>query len=333
MRITVLDGYALNPGDLSWEPLQALGELEVYDRCTPGEVIPRAREADALLVDAVEVGAATFAALPQLRYLGLFATGYDGIDLEAARAHGVTVCNVPAYGTASVAQATIALLLALANRACEYDAMVRAGGWRAGGPCHYLSAPLLELEDKLLGVVGFGRIGRAVAALGRAFGMRVLAYSRRVERGTVERGAGTGGEQESDGVELVALDELFRRADVVSLHLPLTAETRLMVGRERLELMKPSAFLINTARGGLVDDAALAAALHAGRPAGAGLDVIGPPEPPEPRNPLLSAPNCIITPHIAWATREARSRCLAEAAANLEAFLSGRARNAVVAPA
>ncbi len=328
MRITVLDGYALNPGDLSWEPLQALGELEVYGRCGPDEVIPRAREAEAVLVDAVSFEAATFAALPHLRYLGLFATGYDGIDLEAARAHGVTVCNVPAYGTASVAQATVALLLALTNRACEYDAMVRAGGWRAGEPYHYLSSPLLELEGKVLGVVGLGRIGRAVAALGRAFGMQVLTYSRRAERG-----AETGREAGCEGITLVTLDELFRRADVVSLHVPLTPETRFMVGRERLELMKPTAFLINTARGGLVDDAALATALHAGRLAGAGLDVIGPPEPPEPENPLLSAPNCVITPHIAWATREARSRCLAEAAANLEAFLSGWARNAVVAPA
>jgi len=317
----VLDGYAVNPGDLSWKAFAELGGLTVYDRTAPHQLVERAVSADAVIVDSLGFSEAVFSQLPRLRYLGLVATGYDHVDLAAAEAHGVTVCNVPAYGTQSVAQAAFALLLTLAHRVTEYDAAVHAGHWLAGRPYRYLPQPLLEINGKILGVVGFGRIGAAVAALGRAFAMPVLAY----DESSPEQCY-------TAGVQRVELGQLLRQADVVSLHLPLTSKTRKLINAEALKLMKAGALFINTARGGLVDDAALAAALHEGRIAGAGLDVLGSEEPPDPGNPLLTAPNCVITPHIAWATPEARGRCVAEAAANLKAFQRGEPRNAIVLP-
>lgn len=322
MRITVLDGHAVNPGDISWKPLSELGELTVYDESAPEQVRERGASAEALLTDSIGFPEESFAALPRLRYLGLFATGFEHIDLEAAAAHGVTVCNVPAYSTPSVAQAVFALLLNLAHRVREHDAAVHEGRWITGRRLRCIPQALLELEGKVLGVIGLGAIGTAVAVRGRAFGMEVLAYSRskrKVHGGPAE-------------LRQVELHELFARSDVVTLHVPLTPETKRLVNADTLALMKPGAFLVNTARGGLVDEQALAEALREGRIGGAGLDVLGPPEPPAPDNPLLNAPNCVITPHIAWATPEARSRCLAVAAANLEAFQGGTPRNVVAAP-
>ena len=317
----MLDGYFVNPGDLSWEPFEALGALTVHETSHPDQVVDRAAEAEAVMIDSVRFSAAVFESLPALRYLGLFATGFDRVDLDAAREHGVTVCNVPAYGTDSVAQAAIALMLSLAHRVLSHDELVRRGGWVAGRERRYLEQPLMELRGKVLGVVGLGRIGRATASLARAFGMRVLGYNRTPRADAAQ-----------DGIELVSLEELLRRSDVVSLHTALSDATKHLIDEKALSRMKPGALLINTARGGLVDDAALAAALQEGRIGGAGLDVLGPSEPPEPGNPLLSAPNCIITPHIAWATPEARGRCLREAAANLKAFQEGWARNVVAGP-
>lgn len=321
MEIVVLDGYGLNPGDLSWEPIEALGSVTIYSHSTSEELKQRADGADAVLVDALPFHHATFESLPGLQYIGLFSTGYEHIDLEAAIAHGVTVCNVPAYGTDSVAQAAMALVLSLAHRVREYDALVQRGEWVAGREQRYPAQPLMELRGKVFGAVGLGRIGRATAGLAGAFGMRVLGYNR------TQRA-----EAAQDGIELVELEELLRRSDVVSLHTALSDETKHLIDENALSRMKPGALLINTARGGLVDDDALAAALQDGRIGGAGLDVLGPSEPPESDNPLLSAPNCIITPHIAWATPEARGRCLQGAAANLRAFQEGRAQNVVAAP-
>lgn len=316
MKIVVLDGHTLNPGDLSWDELRALGECEIHPRTPPELVAARAAGAEVVLTNKVALDAATLAALPELRYIGVLATGYNVVDAAAARARGVTVTNVPGYSTKSVAQLTFALLLELTHHAGHHAATVRAGRWAASADFCYWDFPLRELDGLTFGVVGFGAIGREVAGIAAAFGMRVLAHSRRRP------------EPLPPGVEFVALDDLFARADVVSLHCPLTPETRHLVNAERLARMKPGAFLLNTGRGPLVDEAALAAALNGGRLAGAGLDVLS-AEPPPADHPLLTARNCLITPHLAWASGAARRRLLREVAANLRAFLSGSPRNVV----
>ena len=315
MDIVILDGFTTNPGDLSWAPVEACGRLTVYDRTEPADVVARAAAADVVLTNKTELGRAEITALPRLRCIGVLATGTNVVDLAAARERGVPVCNVPEYGTASVAQATFALLLELTNRVGHLDATVRAGRWSACPDFCYWDGDLVELSGLALGIVGHGRIGRAVADAGRAFGMRILAH---------RRGGGDPG--------CVDIDTLFRESDVVSLHCPLTPETRGLVDARRLALMKPTAFLVNTARGALVDEAALAAALDAGRLAGAGLDVLT-VEPPPAANPLLRARNCVITPHVAWATRSARRRLIESTADNVRAFAAGRPRNVVNAPA
>jgi glycerate dehydrogenase len=311
MRIVVLDGFTTNPGDVSWAALEALGSLTVHDRTPPGDIVARAADADAVLTNKTRLGRAEIAALPRLRYVGLLATGHDVVDSAAARDRGVPVCNVPEYGTANVVQATFALLLELTNRTGHYDATVRAGRWTACPDFCYQAGDLVELAGLALGIVGYGRIGQGVAAVGRAFGMRILAHRR-----------------SHAGPEHVDLDRLFAESDVVSLHCPLTPETKELVNARRLALMKPTAFLVNTARGAIVDEAALAAALDAGRIAGAAVDVLT-VEPPPPSNPLLAARNCVITPHIAWATRSARKRLIAMTAANLRAFAAGTPQNVV----
>ncbi|MFO7782567.1 MAG: D-2-hydroxyacid dehydrogenase [Spirochaetia bacterium] len=316
--IVALDAYGVNPGDLSWEPFERMGHLTVYDHCSPETIVERAGNASILLVDMCAISDDVLSRLPNLRYIGLFATGHDQVDTEAARRRGIAVANVPEYSTPSVAQMTFALLLNLTNHVAGYSDYVARGNWRADREFRYIEGPLIELSGKTMGILGVGQIGAAAARIARAFGMQVLAWSRR--------------RKDVDGIEIewVELDEVFRRSDVVSLHLPLTAETAGIVDARRLSLMKPGAFLVNTARGGLVVDEALAAALHEGRIAGAALDVLGPTEPPEPDNPLLSAPNCRITPHVAWATRAARERCLRTAAENLESFLHGGSQNRIV---
>ena len=312
MRIVILDGLTTNPGDVSWEPLERLGSLTVFDRTAPGDVVARAADADAVLTNKAIVGREQIAALPRLTYVGVLATGFNIVDVAAARERGIPVCNVPEYSTPNVVQATWALILELANRVGHHDRTVHEGHWAA---CHdfcYWHGDLVELAGRTLGIVGHGRIGRGVAAVGRAFGMRVIHHRR----------------QGGGDPACVDLDTLFRESDVVSLHCPLTPETKGLVDARRLAMMKPTAFLVNTARGPLVDEAALAAALNAGQIAGAAVDVLS-VEPPPASNPLLTAKNCVITPHVAWATRDARRRLIDVTAANLAAFAAGQPQNVV----
>jgi len=320
MKIVVLDGYTLNPGDLDWQGLEALGEVTVHDRTPKELVLERAAGAEVLLTNKVVLGREEMERLPQLRYIGVTATGYNVVDTAAARQRGIAVTNVPAYSTASVAQMVFALLLELTQQVGHHAARVREGGWSASPDFCFWERPLVELDGLTMGVVGFGAIGRRVAALARAFGMEVLVHTGHPEkyRGTVE----------GETVRFVGLDELFAASDVVSLHCPLTEETKGMVDVRRLGLMRPTAYLVNTGRGPLIDEAALAAALDAGRLAGAGLDVLS-AEPPPSANPLLMAKNCCITPHIAWATRAARQRLMATAVANVRTFLAGKPQNVV----
>ena len=320
MKIVVLDGYALNPGDLSWDGLNALGDCVVYERTPVDQIVERASGAWAVLTNKTVLSATTLAALPDLRYIGVLATGYNVVDVEAAARQGIAVTNVPAYGAASVAQLVFALLLEMCSQVGHHARLVREGAWTRSPDFAFWDRPLIELEGLTLGIVGFGDIGRKAAALGRAFGMELLVHTRHPEK---YRGQAAG-----TGVEFVELDELFARADVVSLHCPLTAETERLVDTRRLALMKSTARLINTGRGALVDEAALAAALNDDRLAGAGLDVLS-QEPPTADNPLLQARNCFITPHVAWATGAARGRLLAGAVGNLRDFLAGVPRNVV----
>lgn len=316
MKIVILDGYTTNPGDLSWEPLEALGPLTVFDRTPDGDVAARAADAMAVITNKTLLPAQTITALPHLRYVGLLSTGVNVVDLTAARARGIPVCNVPEYSTPNVAQATFALLLELTNHVGRHATGVREGRWTRSEDFCYWETDLVELAGLTLGLVGYGRIARTTAAVGRAFGMRVITHRRQP------------GDKADDGTPCVGLDELFATSDVVSLHCPLTPATEGLVNAQRLGLMKPTAFLINTARGGLVVEADLAAALNSGRIAGAGLDVLS-AEPPPAGNPLLQAQNCPVTPHVAWATRKARARLIDAVAANLAGFLAGRPQNVV----
>ena len=316
MKIVILDGYALNPGDLSYDRLQQFGELKVYDRTAPEQVIERAKDADALLTNKVVLGEREFAQLPQLRYIGVQATGYNVVDVEAARKHGITVTNIPAYSTASVAQMVMAHLLNITHSVEYYARENRAGRWAKNLDFCYWDNPLIELADKQMGIVGFGRTGSAVARLASAFGMKVAAYTSKPQEALPE------------GVEKLSLDELFASSDVVSLHCPLVPATQHLVNAERLALMKPTAILINTARGPIVDEQALADALNNGTLYAAGIDVLC-EEPPLAGSPLFTARNCFVTPHIAWATLEARTRLLDICEANLRAFIEGHPQNVV----
>jgi glycerate dehydrogenase len=316
MRIVVLDGYTLNPGDLSWSALESLGSCTIHDRTPPELVVEHAREAEILFTNKVALGGAELAQLPRLRYIGVLATGYNVVDVAAARERGIVVTNIPTYGTRSVAQMTFALLLELAQHVGHHAQTVRDGRWTQSKDFCYWDYPLVELEGLTFGLVGFGRIGRAVAEVALAFGMKVLAHDAVAPASPVS------------GVTMVDLETLFRQSDVVSLHCPLTADNKGLVNADRLRLMKPSAFLINTSRGPLVNEVDLAAALDTGCISGAGLDVLA-VEPPRPDNPLLTAKNCLITPHIAWATAAARRRLMDIAVGNLRAFLAGAPTNTV----
>ncbi len=315
VKIVVLDGYTANPGDLSWAELEQLGESIIHDRSPEPEVIARAQDAEIVLTNKTPVSRATIAALPRLRYLGVLATGYNVVDTAAAAERGIPVCNVPEYSTPNVAQAVFALLLELTNRTGHHARTVREGRWSASKDFCYWDGELIELAGRTLGLVGYGRIGKAVARIAQAFGMRVLASRRQPA-------------PDEDGVHFVDVLTLLAESDVVSLHCPLTPETKELIDAGRLALMKPSAFLINTARGALVQEADLAAALEAGKIAGAALDVLS-QEPPPPDNPLLRARNCLITPHIAWATREARARLLQVTVENVRAWQNGAPQNVV----
>lgn len=316
MNIVILDGYALNPGDLSYDRLTQFGTLKVYDRTTPEQLIERAREADALLTNKVVLGEQEMSQLPRLRYIGVQATGYNVVDVEAARRHGITVTNIPAYSTASVAQMVMAHLLNITQSVEYYARQNRAGRWSTNPDFCYWDTSLIELVDKQMGIVGFGRTGGAVARLAQAFGMRVVAYTSKPHSELPE------------GVEKVSLESLFATSDVVSLHCPLVPATHHLVNTERLSLMKSTAILINTARGPVVDEQALADALNSGALHAAGIDVLC-EEPPCSDSPLLTARNCFVTPHIAWATIEARTRLLDICEANLRAFIDGHPQNVV----
>jgi len=315
MNIVILDGYAANPGDLSWDALQALGTCTVYDRTPTADVVSRARDAEIVLTNKTVVSAEAIANLPKLRYIGVLATGYNIVDVAAAHARGITVANIPGYSTRSVAQHTFALILELTNGVGHHAERVADGAWSKGPDFSFWDQTLLELDGLKLGIVGYGTIGRCVAELGRAFGMTILASARQP--------------RESDpGVIFLPVEELLKQSDVVSLHCPLTDQTRAMINAHTLASMKPTAFLINTARGPLIDEAALAEALRENRIAGAGLDVLS-AEPPAADNPLLSAPRCVITPHQSWASRAARARLIDLAAGNIRAFLAGKPANVI----
>lgn len=315
MNICVLDGFTLNPGDLNWDELRQLGPCEIHDRTPTSEISTRAAAAEILLTNKSPLGREIITALPKLKYIGVLATGTNVVDLAVARERNIPVTNIPAYGSRSVAQATIALLLELTNRTGHHAQRVRDGAWTNATDWCFWDSPLVELDGLTLGLVGFGRIGAAVADIAHALGMNIIAYS------PSQKSAAT-------FVKFVDLETLFRTSDVVSLHCPLTPQTQKVVNAERLGRMKSSAFLLNTSRGPLVDEAALAVALNSGRIAGAGLDVLS-VEPPPANNPLLQAKNCLITPHNAWGTRAARQRLMEIAVENIRAFLKGKPQNVV----
>ncbi len=318
-KIVVLDGYTLNPGDLDWEGMKELGPCEIYDRTAPEETTGRAKDADVLMTNKTLLPVSILEQLPNLKYIGVLATGYNVIDADFAASKGIPVCNVPVYGSQSVAQMVFAHILNFTQRVVHHSETVKAGKWTECPDFCYWDSPMVELEGLTMGIVGYGRIGGAVAALARAFGMNVIAHD------DIARDAG------AKGAEFVGVDELFKRSDVVSLHCPLFPETEKIANAERFATMKKTALLINTSRGPLVDQDALAEALNNDVIAGAALDVLE-VEPPPADNPLFTAKNCYITPHIAWATRSARSRLMDVAVDNLRAFLDGATQNAVNLP-
>jgi glycerate dehydrogenase len=315
MNIVVIDGFVLNPGDLSWQGLEQLGHCNFYDRTSVDQVVERTRDAEIIITNKVEFDQNVIAQLPKLRYIGVSATGYNIIDIAAADARGIVVTNVPGYSTYSVAQMTFALLLELTNHVALHADSVHAGEWSTKSDFSYWKRQLIELCGLTIGIVGFGSIGKIVANLALALGMQVLVHSRTAR-------------EAQPGLRFVELAALLRQSDVVSLHCPLTPETIQLINSETLSLMKPGALLINTSRGGLIAESSLAEALNTGRIAGAGLDVLD-KEPPDKNNPLLGAKNCIITPHIAWASFAARERLLNQAVANVAAFLAGNRQNCV----
>lgn len=312
MNIVILDGHTENPGDLSWAAFEAMGSLTVYDRTPrePEEIIRRIGEAEIVYTNKTPLTAEIFDRCPSIRFVGVLATGYNVVDVAAARSHGIPVSNIPAYGTEAVAQAAMALLLEICNQVGRHSRAVHEGRWSACPDFCFWDTPLMELAGKTLGIVGFGRIGQAMGRLGRAFGMEVLATgSRPTEEGRAL-------------AQYVTLDELLARSDIISLHCPLFPETERMINRHTLAQMKDGVILLNTGRGQLICEDALAEALRSGKVRAAGLDVLS-QEPPAADNPLLTAPNCFITPHIAWAPKETRQRLMDIAADNLRAFLAG----------
>ena len=317
MNIVVLYGHVLNPGDLSWKGLEDLASVKIYDRTEDALVPQRADGAQIILTNKTALSAQTLRQLPDARYIGVLATGYNIVDVRAARELGITVTNVPTYGTASVAQFTFALLLELCHHVKLHSELVLVGDWSRSPEWSFWRTPLIELAGKTLGVVGLGRIGRRVAEIAEAFVMEVVFTN-----------GGRSNQQVGKSTVQTSLKELLIRSDVVSLHCPLVPETQGMINDRRLHLMKRSAFLINTSRGPLVVDQDLADALNAGRLAGAAVDVLS-IEPPFWGNPLIGAKNCLVTPHIAWATREARARLLEAGVANVAAFLRGKPENVV----
>jgi glycerate dehydrogenase len=317
MKLVVLDGYCLNPGDLNWDGLRQLATVEVHDRTPAAQAAARAAGAAMVMTNKTPLDAATLGSLPQLKYIGVLATGYNIVDVQAARELGVVVSNIPTYGTASVAQHAFALLLELCHRTGMHSDAVRAGEWSANPDWCFWKSPLMELAGKTFGVIGFGRIGRQAARIADAMGMRVMAND------AIQTNA-----PDYEGFAWAEVEQLLRESDVVSLHCPLTAGNKGLINRERLRMMKRSAIVLNTSRGPLIVDQDLADALNDGVIGGAGLDVLS-VEPPVSGNPLFQARNCIVTPHIAWATKEARTRLMDIAVDNVRAFLAGTPKNVV----
>jgi len=316
MKIVLPDAFTANPGDLSWSEVESLGECVFHERTPVAEMAARCAGAEVVLTNKAVLNAEVIAALPELKYIGVCATGYNIVDVAAAKERGIVVTNVPAYSTASVAQLVFALILELTHGVGHHAQRVRGGAWQECPDFSFADQPLLELDGRTLGIIGFGDIGSAVARIGVAFGMKVLASRR------------TWAQQPPAGVTPATTDEIFAQSDFISLHCPLTDETKHLIGERTLGMMKSSAFLINTGRGPLVDEAALAEALTEGQIAGAGLDVLS-VEPPSAGNPLIAAPNCLITPHIGWATREARARLIKQVAANLAGWQAGQPVNVI----
>ncbi len=319
MKIVVLDGYTLNPGDLSWEQLEKLGGLTVYDRTPIDEIIARAQDAQVLLTNKTPLNAATIHQLPDLRYIGVLATGYDVVDDISAAKQGITVTNIPSYGTDSVAQFTIALMMELCHGIGDHGRSVRQGEWSSSKDWCFWNHPLIELTGKTFGVIGAGRIGLQAARIASALGMNILA---------VNRSGQNHHKADIPNLKWVEMNELLSCSDVISLHCPLTTENAGFINKDTLSIMKPTAFLINTARGKLINEEHLAYALNNDWIAGAALDVLS-SEPPIENNPLLKAKHCMITPHIAWATKEARGRLLETAVNNLVQFIEGKPVNVV----
>ncbi len=316
MKIVVLDGFAGNPGDLSWEEIKSLGECTIYDRTAPEEKLERVKDAEIILTNKVPFNASDFDQLPSLKYIGVLATGYNIIDTEAAKAHGVVVTNIPAYSTNSVAQMVFAHLLNITNSVQHYTDEARAGVWSKNPDFSYQNTLLVELHRKKIGIVGLGNIGMAVARIAIGFGMEVFAYTTKSHF------------QLPPEIHKMDLDDLFRECDIVTLHCPLTPKTKNLVNAERLKTMKSTAILINTSRGPVVNEQDLADALNNGTIYAAGVDVLS-EEPAATNNPLLTARNCFITPHIAWATKEARIRLMEITIENIKAFLDGQPVNVV----
>ena len=316
MKIIVLDGYGLNPGDLTWKGFEELGELTVYDRTSPSELLERAAGAEALVTNKTLITSENMDALPDLKYIGVLATGYNVVDIDAAKARGIVVTNIQAYSTASVAQMVFAHILNITQRVGYYADENKQGRWTKNADFCYWDTHLVELQGKKMGIVGFGNIGQATARIAQAFGMEVCVYSSKPQFAL------------PSGIKKMELDELFGECDVVSLHCPLTPDTKEMVNAERLSKMKPNAILINTGRGPLINEQDLADALNEGKIAAAGLDVLS-VEPSVEGNPLLGARNCFITPHIAWATLEARTRLMDIAVQNLKSYQNGQIVNNV----
>ncbi len=320
-NIVILDGYTANPGDLSWLALEALGRLTIFDRTPPELVAERAAHADIVLTNKAVLTAETLAQLPRLRLISVTATGYNVVDVAAAQRLGITVCNVRGYAAEAVAQHVFAMVLALSNRIAEHSQHAKSGGWAGSPDWSYTLSPIWELAGKTLGIYGFGQIGQRVADIAMAFGMKVIAHHKHPER------------DQRLGVDFVSFDDLLEQSDVLSLHAPLTAENQGIINQDSLAQMKRTSLLVNTGRGGLVVEADLKTALENGTIAAAGLDVLS-EEPPKntpegASNVLLDVKNCLITPHIAWATREARQRLITESVENVRAFLAGTPRNLV----
>lgn len=316
MKIVILDAFALNPGDLSWDEIAKLGDLQIYDRSTPDEVRQRIKDADIALTNKAVITREAIREATNLRFIGVMATGFNIVDVAAAREKHIPVSNIPAYSTASVAQLVFAFVLAFTNHLTDYTNSVREGDWVRHTDFSYMLKPVVELQGKTFGIIGFGQIGQAAARIALAFQMKVIASHKHPERDKME------------GVIFKSEPEVFEQSDFLSLHCPLNDENKEFVNAQLLSRMKPSARLINTSRGGLINEKDLAAALNTGTIAGAGLDVLS-TEPPSADNPLLQAKNCLITPHIAWASGEARSRLMDILHENILAFLKGEPRNVV----